>query len=791
MRTKLLLNLFNVSFQSVKRWTFGSNVPTRALLILLLSFPFYLLSSQVPQGFNYQAIARDGSGNPVVNATIKVKLSILSDTTGFFASGTGTYLWEEEQTNVKTNAFGMFTLVFGNPSATKIQGSAASFSVIPWSATPLYTGTKIANPTTYKNMGSAKLWSVPYSLVSGTLSSLNKLVVKGNVVSMDSALFEVRNNTGQTVFAVYNEGIRAYVDNGLVKGATKGGFAIGGFGTAKAPSQNLMMISPDSARIYVDETAVKGTKGGFAIGGFNTAKGTLTEFMKITPSNYFIGHNSGQLLTTGVYNSTMGYESGKALATGSNNVFIGYQSGIGTVGGGSNVFIGTQAGNTNSSGNFNIALGRQAGYSTTASSNIFLGDLTAWANSTGYQNVMIGDWAGYHNTLGWQNVFLGAEAGWYNTTGNYNNFMGFESGYRNTSGSYNSFIGYMAGYNNTTGQYNTYLGYQAGYSGASAAGSNNIFMGVAAGYSNTAGHDNLFFGNAAGITNTIGNFNIFIGTESGNLANANFNTFIGYRTGTSTTNGGYNAMVGYNAGFANTTGVNNAYLGYSAGSSCTGTYNTYIGAEAGYYSSTGSNNVYVGVASGRTGTGSDNVFIGEFSGYGELGSNKLVISNNYTGADNLNNALIYGDFSAKYFKVNGQILNSAIRSSGYAADLKNTGGLTNNYGVNITAGSTDGSGTNYMIDFNSGSGAWKGSILCTNGTISTYTVSDARLKENITKSGIMHCKFLMICRLLIMILQSHQVQYILAILHRTFRKYSLKWLFIMKKQIYTLFLQLL
>ena len=67
-------------------------------------------------------------------------------------------------------------------------------------------------------MGSTRFWSVPYSQVSGALSgSLNKLAVKGNVVSPDSALFEVKNNTGQTVFAVYNEGVRVYVDDGKIK----------------------------------------------------------------------------------------------------------------------------------------------------------------------------------------------------------------------------------------------------------------------------------------------------------------------------------------------------------------------------------------------------------------------------------------------------------------------------------------------------------------------------------------------------------------------------------------------
>ena len=102
---------------------------------LSLTFLFFILivftvEGQIPQGFNYQAVVRDAMGNLVINKDMQVKIAILSDTTGFYANGTGTYIWEELH-NVKTNAFGMITLVIGSPQATKVQGTAASFSAIP------------------------------------------------------------------------------------------------------------------------------------------------------------------------------------------------------------------------------------------------------------------------------------------------------------------------------------------------------------------------------------------------------------------------------------------------------------------------------------------------------------------------------------------------------------------------------------------------------------------------------------------------------------------------------------
>ncbi|MCX6333605.1 MAG: hypothetical protein NT092_04785, partial [Bacteroidia bacterium] len=81
---------------------------TKLFLSFLLSFYFCLLSSQVPQGFNYQAIARDGSGDPIINTTLPVKIAVLSDTTA-----TPFVIWEELHSGIKTNGFGLFTLVIG------------------------------------------------------------------------------------------------------------------------------------------------------------------------------------------------------------------------------------------------------------------------------------------------------------------------------------------------------------------------------------------------------------------------------------------------------------------------------------------------------------------------------------------------------------------------------------------------------------------------------------------------------------------------------------------------------
>ena len=706
----IVVNVYHNLFKMRKR---------RTITTALLSFSIYLLYSQVPQGFNYQAIARDGSGNTIANSTIKVKLSILTDTAGFYASGGGTYLWEEEQINVKTNAFGLFTVVFGNPSATKTLGSATSFSAIYWSEAPLYIGTKIANPTTYKNIGSAKLWTVPFSMVSGALSGpLDKLSVKGNVLSPDSALFEVKNNNGETVFAVYNEGVRVYVGNGIAKGTTKGGFAIGELTNVKAAGQEYLRVTRDSTRVYVNPLAKGSTKGGFAIGGFDGVKGRDNNYLDLTPKNYFIGQGAGKSITTGLYNTFFGYQNGYSNTKGSQNIFlgyhagysndtasynvfigndagynnirgayntfIGYQSGQMNITGGANVFIGQQAGNKIDAGSGNIFLGTMSGLnSTSGSHNVIFGSLAGSRNAANF-NIFIGNYSGYNNTTGANNIYAGVLAGMMNRKGNSNIYLGIQAGYADTVGNYNIFQGEGAGFSNQ-GSNNIMLGFQAGY--LSTIGDYNLFIGTMTGAHNT-GVNNLFLGYQSGYTNTSGSGNVFLGPLSGgyNLSGAD-NTFIGNQAGYYGSTGSRNIAIGTEAGF-NTNGVSNIFMGYQAGYyNNSGIQNTFMGTQAGFKNSNGNNNIFLGVSAGQNNVdGSNNVFIGMQTGNKNVsgGSNTalgfLAGYTNISGSANVFigtqagfyetgsnrlyienttadkfNALIYGEFDTKKLTINGNL----------------------------------------------------------------------------------------------------------------------------------------
>src|SRR3972149_11871184 len=94
------------------------------LLVATLVFSIGLFA-QAPQKINYQAVARDLSGNPLVSTPVAVVFEIRQ------TSPLGTIVYNETHVST-TNQFGLFNLEIGG--GTPIAGSFAS---INWS-TGLY-----------------------------------------------------------------------------------------------------------------------------------------------------------------------------------------------------------------------------------------------------------------------------------------------------------------------------------------------------------------------------------------------------------------------------------------------------------------------------------------------------------------------------------------------------------------------------------------------------------------------------------------------------------------------------
>lgn len=507
----------------------------KLVFIIIIGLMSNLAIGQVPQGFNYQAIALNGS--IPITTNLPVRITIQSESTG------GIVFWQELHSSVTPNESGMFSLVVGTgekqPSST-----LATFSDIDWTVTPKYIKTEI-DYGGWKTMGAAELLTVPYSMVAGVVNdTLKSLYVKGQTTSVDDALFEVKNNTGQTVFAVYNEGVRIYVDDGDKKGL-KGGFAIGGFGSVKGGNEYLR-VTKDSTRVYINDLPDQTNKGGFAIGGFGSdienysflkvdedkLKGGKVDYLNLTSLNTFIGEQAGINTVpsgdNGVYNSFIGFEAGKANTSGSKNVFMGYRSGMSNIDGFFNVIIGDSAGISNSSGDKNVFLGNYAGTNNIwGSDNIYIGYKAGYLGN-GSQNIAIGNYSGYSNTTG-QNLFIGEYAGEKNSIGTRNSFVGFFAGRLNETGQQNSYFGQFAGDDNTK-SYNTFIGYWAG--GDNVDGEKNAFLGYRSGQASN-GSNNVFLGYKAGEGNT-GSDNVLIGYEAGSYSGAKSNVLYIDNSSTST-----------------------------------------------------------------------------------------------------------------------------------------------------------------------------------------------------------------------------------------------------------------
>ncbi len=104
--------------------------------------------------FNYQAVARDASGNPLPGSTnVNLRFTI------HYGSANGTTVYVETQATT-TNQFGLLTAQVGN--GLVVQGS---FSGINWGSNAEYLEVEISiNGGGYNNMGAAQLISVPYAL---------------------------------------------------------------------------------------------------------------------------------------------------------------------------------------------------------------------------------------------------------------------------------------------------------------------------------------------------------------------------------------------------------------------------------------------------------------------------------------------------------------------------------------------------------------------------------------------------------------------------------------------------
>ena len=159
-------------------------------LIFIMLMSVLSVSAQPPAAFNYQAVARNAAGNILSNAAIAIRVNIL-DNPG------GTILYSERHT-ATTNQFGLFDAKIG--MGTVLSGT---FGGIAWINGSKYLQVELdpSGGTSYADMGTSQLLSVPYALYSGggnNISGTQNYVLKftGSSSAGNSLIYDDGTSVG-------------------------------------------------------------------------------------------------------------------------------------------------------------------------------------------------------------------------------------------------------------------------------------------------------------------------------------------------------------------------------------------------------------------------------------------------------------------------------------------------------------------------------------------------------------------------------------------------------------------
>ena len=152
---------------------------------VILTILFCIFSSigyaQPPQGIPYQAIARNSAGNIIVSQPIRVRFSIHDS----IAAGSIVY---RETFTPTTNPLGLFNVNVG--MGTVVSGT---FSAINWGHNSKFMQVEMdpTGGTSYVDMGTTQMMSVPYALYAGNLPAGNS---DGDILTWNGSIWSSSRN---------------------------------------------------------------------------------------------------------------------------------------------------------------------------------------------------------------------------------------------------------------------------------------------------------------------------------------------------------------------------------------------------------------------------------------------------------------------------------------------------------------------------------------------------------------------------------------------------------------------
>jgi len=429
------------------------------------------LAAQIPQAINYQAVARNASGNVIPNQLVALRLSVLD-------GSAGPVLYSERDTAI-TNQFGLFTVKLGLGQVV-----SGNFSSIPWGSSSPYLKTEMdpAGGFAYVNMGESQLLSVPYALYSangipgptgatgvtgaqGNTGATGATGIQGNTgttgATGSTGATGAQGNTGTTGptgatgGAANLSGTLNYVIKFTPNGITGGDSQIFddgtnvGIGTASPEGKLHIKGTADTTQLIIDANSTQSNTNPLI--KLRSSSGTiLMHIHSDAPENTFVGLDAGRVNSYGSpfyghWNTFIGSEVGHSNTTGWGNTATGvgalYSNTLGLF----NTAYGMEALYYNDTGYYNVAVGERALYSNAyGSSNVAIGEGALLSHPFSNLNIGIGSLALAYDTAGYGNIGIGAYALEYNY-GNNNTAVGNSAMPNNITGSSNSSFGANTG----------------------------------------------------------------------------------------------------------------------------------------------------------------------------------------------------------------------------------------------------------------------------------------------------------------------------------------------------------
>ncbi|THU31586.1 hypothetical protein FAM09_28595 [Niastella caeni] len=144
-------------------------------LLLIVLFVTTMATAQTPQLINYQAVARNSSGQALVNQSIKVRISLNA------TDATSAVTFYSETRTVTTNALGLFNVQIGSSGATTTYGNINNTEWTDGSKTrSIKVELDVNNSGVFTDMGSQQLVSVPFALAAD--KAVNSTKIGGRAV---------------------------------------------------------------------------------------------------------------------------------------------------------------------------------------------------------------------------------------------------------------------------------------------------------------------------------------------------------------------------------------------------------------------------------------------------------------------------------------------------------------------------------------------------------------------------------------------------------------------------------